>query len=322
MLYVCHLWQPYLSVAHISDPAIPVKHLVLKFLMMGTGIYYFFHERDFEEFLIRLHLSYRHFNSLESFLLHDYLFEATIQGEIVQITADDLQEVQGLIHAPNSQRLSREEWLTVAAKNWQDVAVAGIFSGFKLHAIEQVAENEFVIDKSKFNFDVTEQVLSEATLFAREVLKEMNLPQLRKWHAEKQDLILQVRRRSVKPYHYSKEAVPPDLIQDIRQKAYMYLFGGEETESKWDISDRLQDALVYLAWLYANALIQEDSRGYWVVDGNFGFEYDVVEDPFDNNFYEVIFELGLDKYEEQLKAPVGSIPHAEKVNEAYEFINP
>lgn len=319
-LYICHLWQPYLSVAHISDPAIPPKHVLLKLLMLGTGINYFFHERDFEEFLIRLHLSYRHFNVLESLLLHNHIFEAKYGDELLRLTTEDLQSVQGLVNAPNSQRVSRESWLHNAPNGWQNVTFSGIFCGFHLHTIEQKSERLHEINASKFNFEVTQQILTEAELFAREVLKEMDLHQLRKWHTDNKSLILEVRNKTVKPFNYHPQAIPADVKQGILDNFLKYGWGVDEPfSSEWRDEDELSDEVIKLAWLHANDLLMKDVEGYWVADGNFGLDIPLLEEM-DCHFYDLISVLKLDDFKEKLKAPVGTSPHHEEVKEEYEFL--
>jgi hypothetical protein len=316
-LYICHLFEPYLSAAHVSDPNIPPKHLLMKFLMMGTGTNYFFHEKDYEEFLIRLHLSYRHFNGLESFLLQDYLFEANVGGEQIILTTEDMQEMQGLIHSPSSQRISREDWLPGAAKGWKDVTVAGIFAGVLLNSIEKKSETLNVIDGSTFTFELTDKILAEANLFAREVMKEMDLEKLRSWHNEKKNLILEVRNKYSKPFDYNKTAIPADLRQSILNNFVKYGWGTDEEFEPDAYDEELTEETVYLAWLYANDLVIEDLQGYWTVDGNFSFPF-VIEEAFDCNVYDAVFHLKLDEFKDQLKAPVGATLNYEEVIELYE----
>ena len=233
--------------------------------MLATHVNRLFTKEDMHEFLLRLGIVLNGRRIMENWFSSWKLFDFELEGMRYALTVQDLINHYGLEAVDSVDNFRpRDHFLKNLRSTLHSVTLASSF--WKCHVIlpEKTGEHEYVFDVKGHIPEITDTLLKNAELFARDIMQMAPPGYFDRITAARREKMreLEERRNAIAALpRFDLAAIPEETVEQC-----MSIMWGEEWEKiKRDHDpEELENEkrrLIYLAWLFANDLMVFDENG-------------------------------------------------------------
>ncbi len=247
--------------------------------MAATCFYRIFTRDDMKEFLFRLSISLHSMNLLENWLMNDRLFDYKLKDRHYRMTVKDIMNHFGFEAydaCENSEK--REFFLANVGGHIFNASFSGILEKLEVIPFESAGEDIKLIPGKKHAPKITEEIIKNAGFFASDLMKlipDEMFTQRSEALIEKEKQ-LKLRREKIRNLPVFKiNKIPADIIRQCLMTFYAEDYTEYLLKEPEDF-ETFGRPMIYLAWLYANNMIESDGITAHPIEG-VRFNYDDYE---------------------------------------------
>ena len=257
---------------NLNKDEIAPQTYAMYWCMLATGVHRIFTQEVLHEFLFRLGISLSSLEIVENWFAYDKLIPFTYNQTPYSLCIQDVFNHIGFQALDDYQDMAlRQEYTGKIGRFIRNAMLVEELAAENIQVLDPVQKDtdKYLISGKPLPSVLTKDLTDKATIFANEVIKMVPEGLFAKAFPLLKDKMDEVAERKEKVE--SIPAFSPEILDESTVEQCMMLMLGEDEvkklQQKPDKYKKESHRLIYLAWLFANALVWSDGYGWNIHEG-------------------------------------------------------